>query len=301
MNKSYEDEITRLRVENNQLKMNGVAQVNLNQQSYDEMKMLTQKNELLEKSVEDLRRKLEETEGFLFQTELTLDESKKLNKYQMEKLTNTLERLQSTIKIAEEAFEEIQHLKNEKQQIEDESKDLASTIGSVIETASLKIHQEVEEMKSRHKIESEKSHIEIEGLKRLIEIEREGRSDALRQAKLLEEKLASIELEPLATTIVSSKLFLSAIWLMCNKNILLQAELEKAFTAIRLSMTSEKDSTDKVVNEITKLRNFLEYHENYKEQWKNVVQELLEKLSDKIIRLLVENYKLTSRACSRRN
>lgn len=57
-------------------------------------------------------------------------------------------------------------------------------------------------------------------------------------------------------------------------------------------MKSEKDSADKVVNEITKLRNFLKYHEKYKEQWKHVVQELLEKLSDKIIRLLVENYKL---------
>lgn len=203
MKREYEDEITRLRDENNQLKMNGAAQVNLNQQSVDEMRMLTQRNEQSEKCVEESKRKLEETEGLLFQTELSLDESKKLNKYQMEKLTNTLERLQSTIEIAEEAFEEIRRLKHEKQQIEDESKELASTIGSVIETASMKINQEVEVLKSRHKIESEKSSMEIEGLKRLIEIERDGRSDAQRQMKLLEEKLSSLELEPLATTIVS--------------------------------------------------------------------------------------------------
>lgn len=57
-------------------------------------------------------------------------------------------------------------------------------------------------------------------------------------------------------------------------------------------MATERDSTDKVVNEISKLRNFLKHHEKYKEQWKHVVRELLENLSDKIIQLLVENYKL---------
>lgn len=196
----------RLREENNKLKINGMTQVNLNQQSVDEMRMLTQKNEQLEQNAEETRRKHEETEALLLQTELSLDESKKLNKYQMEKLTDTLERLQSTIKIAEEAFAEIQLLKQEKQQVEDESRDLACTIGSVIETASMKIHQEVEELKSRHSIQSEKSSMEIEALKRLVEIEKEGRSDALRQTKLLEEKLSSIELEPLATTIVSFSL-----------------------------------------------------------------------------------------------
>lgn len=202
MKAQYDEEIKRLRDENNQLKINGAAQVNLNQQSVDEMRMLTQRNEQLEKCVDESKQKLEEAEALLYQTELSLDESKKLNKYQMVKLTDTLERLQSTIKIAEEAFAEIQLLKHEKQQIEDESKELAGTIGSVFETASMKIHQEVEELKSRHRIETEKSSNEIEGLKRLIEIEREGRNDAMRQTKLLEEKLSSIELEPLAATIV---------------------------------------------------------------------------------------------------
>lgn len=57
-------------------------------------------------------------------------------------------------------------------------------------------------------------------------------------------------------------------------------------------MTTEKEQADRVVEEISKLRNFLKHHEKYKTQWKNVVGELLEKLSEKIIRLLVENYKL---------
>lgn len=59
--------------------------------------MLTQRNEHSENLVEELKRKLEETEGLLYQTELSLDESKKLNKYQMEKLTNTLEQLNVSI------------------------------------------------------------------------------------------------------------------------------------------------------------------------------------------------------------
>jgi ABC-type transporter Mla subunit MlaD len=183
--------------------MDGRAQVILNQQSAEELKMSNQKIENVTKNGQDVSKKLKETEERLYQTELCLEESKKLNKYQMEKLTNTLEHLNSTIKIAEEAFVEIQHLKHEKQQIEDESKELASTIGSVIETASNKIHQDVEELKSRHKIESEKSSMEIENLRRLIEIERDGRTGALRQAELLEEKLSSLDLKPLATTIVS--------------------------------------------------------------------------------------------------
>jgi cysteinyl-tRNA synthetase len=183
--------------------MDGRAQVILNQQSTEELKISNQKIENVKKCGQDVSEKLKETEERLYQTELCLEESKKLNKYQMEKLTNTLEHLNSTIKIAEEAFVEIQHLKHEKQQIEDESKDLASTIGSVIETASNKIHQDVEELKSRHRIESEKSSMEIENLKRLIEIEREGRTGALRQAQLLEEKLSSLDLKPLAATIVS--------------------------------------------------------------------------------------------------
>jgi hypothetical protein len=64
-------------------------------------------------------------------------------------------------------------------------------------------------------------------------------------------------------------------------------------------MANEKESADKVVNEITKLRNFLEYHERHKEQWKHVVEELLQKLSDKIVHLLVENYKLKQKQPSR--
>lgn len=183
--------------------MDGRAQIILNQQSVDELKMLTSKIENLERCGQDVNAKLAETEGKLYQTELCLEESKKLNKFQMEKLTNTLEHLKSTINIAEEAFVEIQHLKHEKQQIEDESKDLASTIGSVIETASMKIHQDVEQLKSRHKVESEKSSMEIESLKRLVEIEKEGRASASRQAELLEEKLSSLDVKPLAQTIVS--------------------------------------------------------------------------------------------------
>lgn len=123
--------------------------------------------------------------------EKLLEEMNQLNKDQMEKSSQTFDKLQESILVGEQALEEVNALLKEKQQIEEEYNNLAHTIGSVIESAAEKVDVEVANLKTNHKRDLEKSQLEIDNLKSIIELEHTKTQAAYQKTKAAEEMLNS--------------------------------------------------------------------------------------------------------------
>lgn len=148
-------------------------------------------NKALSDANNELNEKIKQLETEKSEIEQLLDESNELNKEQMRKSTESFQRMQDSIRVADEAMQEIQELLREKKLIQDEYDNLARTIGGVIEEAAEKVDNDIEELKMRHKHEMASAKIEIEHLNQTVEYERERTKSAMQQYKALEEKLNS--------------------------------------------------------------------------------------------------------------
>lgn len=104
--------------------------------------------------------------------EKCLVDSNELNKQQMEKATESFQKLQESIKVADEAMAEIEHLMTEKRHMEEECQHLAQTIGSVMESASMKVEKNIQDLKDEHCRELESLKNEIDRLKQAAELEK---------------------------------------------------------------------------------------------------------------------------------
>lgn len=120
-----------------------------------------------------------------------LEDMNQLNKEQMEKSSQSFDKLQESILVAEQAMAEVNSLLLEKEQIQDEYNNLAHTIGSVIESAAEKVDIEVANLKMDHQRNMEKSLIEIDNLKMIIELEHSKTEAANQKAHAAEDKLNS--------------------------------------------------------------------------------------------------------------
>lgn len=118
-----------------------------------------------------------------------LEEMNQLNKDQLDKSSQTFDKLQESILVAEQAMAEVNSLLMEKVQIQDEYNNLAHTIGSVIESAAEKVDIEIANLKMDHQRNIEKSLIEIDNLKMIIELEHSKTEAANQKAQSAEDKL----------------------------------------------------------------------------------------------------------------
>lgn len=148
-----------------QSKINSVLQANT--------KVMMQKIESLHRANVELSERLKASEADKKELEKCLEDSNELNKEQMQKALESFQKLQETIKVADEAMTEIEMLMNEKRQMEEECNNLAQTIGSVMESASFKIEKDMEAIRVQHLREMENSTIEIERLKQDLLLEKE--------------------------------------------------------------------------------------------------------------------------------
>lgn len=123
------------------------------------------------------------------ETEQCFKEAAALNKEQLEQSTTSYNNLQEVTNVADEALAEIQTLRREKAQIEEELNNLAQTIGTVIDKASSKVEYVVEELKEAHRKEKTDLNKEIE---RLNEIIREQRTLDDSKESSYEQKLVSM-------------------------------------------------------------------------------------------------------------
>lgn len=135
-------------------------------------KVMIQKIENFYRANVELSEKLKASDADKKELEKCLDDSNALNKEQMLKATESFQKLQETIKVADEAMVEIEMLMNEKRQMEDECSNLAQTIGSVMESASEKIEKDMKDLSEKHLQEIESSKIEIERLKQEVLLEK---------------------------------------------------------------------------------------------------------------------------------
>ena len=123
--------------------------------------------------------------------EKLLEEMNQLNKEQVDKSSQTFDKLQESILVAEQAMAEVNSLLTEKEQIQEEYNNLAHTIGSVIESAAEKVDIEIANLKMEHQRNIEKSLIEINNLKMVIELEHTKTEAANQKAQAAEDKLNS--------------------------------------------------------------------------------------------------------------
>lgn len=135
-------------------------------------KIMIQKIENFYQANVELSEKLKASEADKKELEKCLEDSNALNQEQMLKATESFQKLQETIKVADEAMAEIEMLMNEKRQMEDECSNLAQTIGSVMESASEKIEKDMKDLSQKHLQEMESSKIEIERLKQEVLLEK---------------------------------------------------------------------------------------------------------------------------------
>lgn len=145
--------------------------------------VMDEKDKVLEKLMKVSSEK-EELEKFL-------EEMNQLNKDQMEKSSQTFDKLQESIQVAEHAMEEVSNLVKEKEQIVEEYNNLAHTIGSVIESAAEKVDIEVANLKMDHQRHIEKTLNEIDNLKTIIQLEHTKTEAANQKAQAAEDKLNS--------------------------------------------------------------------------------------------------------------
>lgn len=124
------------------------------------------------------------------EAEQCFKEAASLNKEQLEQATTSFNKLLEVTKVADEAVVEIQTLRREKDQVEEEFHNLATTIGNVIQTASSKVENVVEELKEKHKKEKDELDKEIARLNQIIE--QQGLSDSSKESEF-HQKIASME------------------------------------------------------------------------------------------------------------
>lgn len=157
----------------------------------EKLEVVQASNKALSDANNELNEKIKQLETEKIEIEQVLEESNELNKEQMRKSTESFQRMQESIRVADEAMVEVQELLKEKQLIQDEYDNLARIIGGVIEEADERVDNEREELKMRHQHEMASAKIEIEHLNQTIEYEREKTKSAMQQYKTLEEKLNS--------------------------------------------------------------------------------------------------------------
>lgn len=149
----------------------------------DELKQLQIKNNELTEALEKITADKKELEKLV-------ESSIALNKEEMEKSTVSFEKLQETIKVADEALAEVETLANEKRQIEAEYKFLVETISAVITSESEKVEKVFDDMKQEHQREIVLSDAEIEKLKQTCKLEEARKLSALERVKAFERKLS---------------------------------------------------------------------------------------------------------------
>lgn len=149
----------------------------------DEMKQLQIRNNELSDALAKVTADKHELEKLV-------ESSIALNKEEMEKSLVSFEKLQDTIKVADEALAEVETLTNEKRQIEAEHKFLVETISAVIKSESEKVEKVFDDMKQEHQREIVVSDAEIEKLKQTCKLEEAGKLSALERVKAFEKKLS---------------------------------------------------------------------------------------------------------------
>lgn len=140
----------------------------------------------LQMANDELKKKLTSTETDKEELEKCFIESNELNKEQLHKSSKSFQKLQDTIKVADEAVAEIEILMREKTEMEVECDTLAKTIGTVIQDASDEMEKVVDKL--RH--DKKETCKEITRLKHELEGER---ARAEQQINAFEEKIASSE------------------------------------------------------------------------------------------------------------
>lgn len=173
-----------------QTKMNKLMQINM-RKMLEKLESVQASNKALSDANNELNEKIKHLETEKSEIEQLLEESNELNKEQMRKSTESFQRMQDSIKVADDAMEEVQHLLYEKKLIQDEYDKLARTIGGVIEEAAERVDKDIEELKMKHQHEMASAKIEIEHLNQTVVYEREKTKSAMQQYKALEEKLNS--------------------------------------------------------------------------------------------------------------
>lgn len=149
----------------------------------NEVKQLQIRNNELMASLEKVTSDKQELEKLV-------ENSIALNKEEMEKSLVSFEKLQETIKVADEALAEVETLSTEKRQIEAEYKFLVETISSVIQAECDKVEKVFDEMKQEHQREIVVSDAEIEKLKQTCKLEEARKLSALERVKAFEKKLS---------------------------------------------------------------------------------------------------------------
>lgn len=173
-----------------QTKMNKVMQINM-KAMLEKLEAVQASNKALQDANNEFHEQIKQLETEKTAIEQLLDESNELNREQMKKSTESFAKMQESIKVADEAMAEVAQLLSEKRLIQEEYDNLANTIGSVIEEASMKVDKDMEELKMKHQHELTTAKIEIEHLKQTTELERERAESAMQKNKLLEDKINS--------------------------------------------------------------------------------------------------------------
>lgn len=138
----------------------------------------------------ELTEKLERVTCDKQELEKLVENSIALNKEEMEKSMVSFEKLQETIKVADEALAEVEVLSTEKRQIEAEYKFLVETISAVIQAECDKVERVFDEMKQEHQREIVISDAEIEKLKQNCKLEEARKLSALERVTAFEKKLS---------------------------------------------------------------------------------------------------------------
>ncbi|CAO1371900.1 unnamed protein product [Diamesa tonsa] len=209
-----------------------------------------------------------------------LEDMNQLNKEQMDKSSETFDKLQESILVAEQAMAEVNNLLTEKEQIQDEYNNLAHTIGSVIESAAEKVDIEVANLKMDHQRNMEKSLIEIDNLKMIIELEHSKTEAANQKAYAAEDKLNST---------INANSFLENDLQIAFQTI---AETEQKLSNLEHTIATEQESNNYCVYKATQLQKIIENNRQNKEKWKVLIMEITKKLEEKIKKLILENYEL---------
>lgn len=291
----HASEVCRLKDELKTATNNYETQSKINKVLQANTKMFMQKLESYQIEIKLLTETLRKSEAEREELEQCLEESNQLNKEQMLKSAETLQKLQESIKVADEAMTEISILTNEKQQMEAECNHLAQTIGSVIENASEKVEKDVEKLKRGHEKETEHCNIEIEKLKQMILLEAAKKDSALESVERLGEKLKTME---------KTNSHLREDLKMANQAIvsydficLIQNKLDMKFSQLSTEkkialMKKTIKQNDSCQAEIDKLKKIIEHSRQNKEKIKNVLLDITKKFEERISRLVVENEKL---------
>lgn len=177
------------------------------------MRVMHQEQVALRKENQELSESLRKTVKERDETEQCFKEAALLNKEQLEQSTTSFDKLCEATRCLDEALVEIQTLRREKDQIDEEFNSLANTIGNVIDTASSKVENVVEDLKEKHRIEKDGLNKEIARLNQIIK--HQGLSDNSKESEF-QQKIASMEhinaaltenLQSALHTIVRSSIF----------------------------------------------------------------------------------------------